>query len=131
MPPQVPGVAGAWSTRCGTRAGAVRPSRRIVSPDRHDGCVHAVYTVDGWAVQLEALHNPALRTALDTAGEAFRIAATAMLAAAGSSSPARHGRLLVAVCDGILFDALAGAGSARPPTRAELRDGIAEVPHAC
>lgn len=73
-----------------------------------------------YELALEAVRHPRLRAALEHAGVAFRQAAAALLASLGSADPERHGRLLVACCDGIVFDALVGAGSARPPTPTDL-----------
>ncbi|GCD93302.1 TetR/AcrR family transcriptional regulator [Embleya hyalina] len=80
-----------------------------------------------YELALEATRRPELRGMYDGAGVAFREAAVAMVAALGSPEPARHGRFLVAWCEGVMFDAIAGAGWATPPSRADIRTGIAEL----
>lgn len=80
-----------------------------------------------YELALEATRRPELRGMYDSAGVAFREAAVAMVAALGSPEPARHGRFLVAWCEGVMFDAIAGSGWATPPSRADIRTGIAEL----
>ncbi len=81
-----------------------------------------------YACLLEATHHPELRTIL-AHGDASRLQATAMLAAAGVPEPHRAGGHLVACIDGLLFDRLAGAGSrdAPPPGTAASRTDLATV----
>ncbi|MGW3245797.1 TetR/AcrR family transcriptional regulator [Streptomyces sp. NPDC001070] len=76
---------------------------------------------------LEATRRPELRAVYDTAGRAFRDQLEGMLRAAGSASPERQARSLIAWCEGVLFHSVAGAGSGSPPSEAELRVGAAEV----
>lgn len=76
---------------------------------------------------LEATRRPELRAIYDEAGRRFREPAAALLARCGSSHPHRHARSLIAWCDGIVFDSVAGAGWQRPPSHDELRDGLLEL----
>ncbi len=76
---------------------------------------------------LEATRRPELRAIYDEAGRRFREPAAALLARCGSSHPHRHARSLIAWCDGIVFDSIAGAGWQRPPSRDELRKGLLEL----
>ncbi|MFI6582454.1 TetR/AcrR family transcriptional regulator [Embleya sp. NPDC050493] len=80
-----------------------------------------------YELALEATRRPELRTVYDEAGAVFRGAAVGMLAALGSPAPERHGRFLVAWCEGVMFDAIAGAGWATPPSRADIRVGVTEL----
>ncbi|MYS83005.1 TetR/AcrR family transcriptional regulator [Streptomyces sp. SID5474] len=80
-----------------------------------------------YELALEATRRPELRTVYDEAGAVFRGAAVGMLAVLGSRAPERHGRFLVAWCEGVMFDAIAGAGWATPPSRAEIRLGVIEL----
>ncbi|MEU0936646.1 TetR/AcrR family transcriptional regulator [Embleya sp. NPDC005971] len=80
-----------------------------------------------YELALEATRRSELRTMYDEAGTAFRGAAVGMLAALGSTTPERHGRFVVAWCEGVMFDAIAGAGWATPPSRADIRVGVVEL----
>ncbi|UOE21897.1 TetR family transcriptional regulator C-terminal domain-containing protein [Thermobifida halotolerans] len=82
-------------------------------------------TVARYELALEATRRPELREIYDRAGRRFREAAAAVLAAAGSSDPVRHGHRLVAFVEGLLFDAVAGAGA--EPTPEDLRTGLREL----
>ncbi|WP_405140921.1 TetR/AcrR family transcriptional regulator [Sphaerisporangium sp. NBC_01403] len=82
-------------------------------------------TIARYELALEATRRPELRKVYDEAGRRFREVATAVLAAAGSADPVRHGRQLVAFGEGVLFDAVAGAGAV--PGLEELRDGMREL----
>jgi DNA-binding transcriptional regulator YbjK len=82
-------------------------------------------TVARYELALEATRRPELRTIYDRAGERFRDPAVAILAAAGSPDPIRHGRQLVAFGEGVMFDAMVGAGA--EPTLDDLRLGIGEL----
>lgn len=84
-------------------------------------------TLARYELTLEAAHNPTLRATLTSAGAQFRAAAVALLAAAGSTEPDRHGRFLVAACEGIIFDTLVGAGAARPPSRADVEADLRDL----
>ncbi|MFC7385242.1 TetR/AcrR family transcriptional regulator [Sphaerisporangium rhizosphaerae] len=78
-----------------------------------------------YELALEATRRPELREVYDAAGRRFREVATAVLAAAGSRDPVRHGGQLVAFAEGVLFDAIAGAGAV--PTPDDLRAGMREL----
>ncbi|MEU4829616.1 TetR/AcrR family transcriptional regulator [Streptosporangium sp. NPDC023615] len=78
-----------------------------------------------YELALEATRRPELRTIYDRAGARFRDPAVAILSAAGSSDPVRHARLLVAFSEGVMFDAVVGAGT--EPTLDDLRLGIGEL----
>lgn len=82
-------------------------------------------TVARYEIALEATRRPELRAGYDRAGAVIRDQAAAVLVAAGSTAPARHARILVAWCDGVLFDALVGAGGL--PATGELRDATSEL----
>ncbi|MEV7966414.1 hypothetical protein AB0O34_10580 [Sphaerisporangium sp. NPDC088356] len=82
-------------------------------------------TIARYELALEATRRPELRKVYDEAGRRFREVAIAMLAAAGSAEPVRHGRWLVAFGEGVLFEAVAGAGAV--PALEELRDGMREL----
>jgi hypothetical protein len=75
---------------------------------------------------LEATRRPELREIYDRSGKRFREQCTALLAASGSADPPRHARMLIAWCDGILFDSVAGAGAARRPGLKELEHSTRE-----
>jgi DNA-binding transcriptional regulator YbjK len=80
-----------------------------------------------YELALESTRRPALRRLYDAAAQPLREPVAALLGAAGSADPARHARMLIAWCEGVQFDAVAGAGSGAPPTLAELRAGLEEV----
>ncbi|MEV4890451.1 TetR/AcrR family transcriptional regulator [Nonomuraea sp. NPDC055795] len=82
-------------------------------------------TLARYELALEATRRPELRTIYDAAGNQFRAPATAVAAALGSPDPVRHGRQLIAYAEGLVFDALAGAGEI--PCYEDLRKGIEEV----
>nr|WP_184948523.1 TetR/AcrR family transcriptional regulator [Planomonospora venezuelensis] len=82
-------------------------------------------TVARYELALEATRRPELRAIYDRAGAGFREPAAVFLAAAGSSDPVRHGRQLVAFGEGVMFDAIAGAGT--EPTLDDLRLGLREL----
>ncbi|GAB2965951.1 TetR family transcriptional regulator C-terminal domain-containing protein [Amycolatopsis acidiphila] len=75
---------------------------------------------------LEATRRPELREIYDRSGLRFRETCAALLADAGSADPPRHARMLIAWCDGILFDSVAGAGAARRPGLKELERSTRE-----
>jgi DNA-binding transcriptional regulator YbjK len=83
-----------------------------------------------YELAMEAARRPELRAVYDQAGRAYRDAAPALLAAAGSADPGRHARMLVAWAEGIMFDSIAGAGWQHPPTVADLRATLLEYLHA-
>ncbi|MCP2340731.1 TetR/AcrR family transcriptional regulator [Actinomadura rupiterrae] len=77
-----------------------------------------------YELALEANRRPELREIYDRAGRRFREPLVALVAAAGSPDPARHARQLVAFHEGVLFDALAGAGDT--PSLDDLRRSTAD-----
>lgn len=82
-------------------------------------------TLARYELALEATRRPELRVIYDQAGRRFRDPAVALLAAAGSTDPVRHARQMVAFGEGIMFDAIAGAGV--EPTFDELREAVREL----
>ncbi|MFI6299017.1 TetR/AcrR family transcriptional regulator [Nonomuraea sp. NPDC050790] len=82
-------------------------------------------TLARYELALEATRRPELRAIYDEMGNQFRAPATAIAAALGSTDPERHGRQLIAYAEGLVFDALAGAG--RIPGYDDLRKGLEEV----
>ncbi|MEV0378692.1 TetR/AcrR family transcriptional regulator [Nonomuraea sp. NPDC050643] len=82
-------------------------------------------TLARYELALEATRRPELRVIYDEAGRRFRDPAVAMLAAMGSRDPVRHARQLVAFGEGLMFDAIAGAGAV--PTLEELHDGLRDL----
>ncbi|MGP3936358.1 TetR/AcrR family transcriptional regulator [Nonomuraea sp. KM88] len=75
-----------------------------------------------YELALEATRRPELREIYDAAGSRFRDPAVALLAAQGSRDPVRHARQLVAFSEGLMFDAIVGAGGT--PTFEELRQAV-------
>ncbi|NVI88757.1 TetR family transcriptional regulator C-terminal domain-containing protein [Actinomadura sp. BRA 177] len=75
------------------------------------------HTLARYELALEATRRPELRVIYDAAGRGFRDAARALLAAAGSPDPDAHGQGLVAFAEGLMFDAIAGAGAEPSPGR--------------
>lgn len=84
-----------------------------------------VRTLARYELALEATRRPELRAIYDRSGRLFRDPAVTMLAALGSRTPARHARTLVAFAEGLLFDAVAGAGAT--PTREDLEQAVREL----
>ncbi|MDA0638648.1 TetR/AcrR family transcriptional regulator, partial [Nonomuraea sp. MCN248] len=82
-------------------------------------------TLARYELALEATRRPELRVIYDRAGDRFRAPAVALLAAAGSRDPVRHGRQLVAFAEGVIFDTIAGAGA--EPSTDDLRAGVREL----
>ncbi|MGW4799066.1 TetR/AcrR family transcriptional regulator [Nonomuraea sp. NPDC004297] len=82
-------------------------------------------TLARYELALEATRRPELREIYDQAGRRFRDPAIAMLAAMGSPDPVTHARNLVAFGEGLMFDAIAGAGSV--PTREELESALGDL----
>jgi Tetracyclin repressor-like, C-terminal domain len=78
-----------------------------------------------YELALEATRRPGLRVIYDRAGRPFREAATALMEPAGSPTPARHGRQLVAFCEGLMFDAIVGAGD--EPSLADLEAAASDM----
>ncbi|MEU7830786.1 TetR family transcriptional regulator C-terminal domain-containing protein [Nonomuraea sp. NPDC049129] len=82
-------------------------------------------TLARYELALEATRRPELREIYDKAGRRFRDPVVGLLAALGSPDPARHGRQLVAFGEGIMFDAIAGAGAV--PSRDDLREAVRDL----
>jgi DNA-binding transcriptional regulator YbjK len=82
-------------------------------------------TLARYELALEATRRPELREIYDAAGRRFRDPAVALLAALGSRDPVRHARQLVAFGEGLMFDAVAGAGSV--PTLDELDAALRDL----
>ncbi|WP_246267840.1 TetR/AcrR family transcriptional regulator [Nonomuraea typhae] len=82
-------------------------------------------TLARFELALEATRRPELRRIYDRTGVQFRDPAVALVAALGSPDPVRHGRQLIAYAEGVMFDALAGAGEI--PSFENLRQGIEEL----
>ncbi len=80
-----------------------------------------------YELALEATRRAELRQAYDEAGRVFRDAATAVMAALGAPDPVRQGRFLVAWCEGVMFDSIAGTGWSTPPSRDEIALGLREL----
>lgn len=73
-----------------------------------------------YELSLEATRRPELRRTLEDGGASLRTSAAEIVAALGSTDPERHGRWFVSWCDGLVYDALVGAGARHRPGRAEL-----------
>ncbi|WP_223167092.1 TetR/AcrR family transcriptional regulator [Nonomuraea sp. SYSU D8015] len=82
-------------------------------------------TLARYELALEATRRPELRAIYDAAGRHFRDPAVALLAALGSRDPARHARQLVAFGEGLMFDAIAGAGTT--PTLDDLNEAMRDL----
>ncbi|GAA4991578.1 DNA-binding transcriptional regulator YbjK [Nonomuraea thailandensis] len=82
-------------------------------------------TLARYELALEATRRPELRRIYDEAGRRFRDPAVTMLAALGSADPVTHARNLVAFGEGLMFDAIAGAGSV--PTPEELEAALDDL----
>ncbi|MEU8146150.1 TetR family transcriptional regulator C-terminal domain-containing protein [Nonomuraea sp. NPDC048901] len=82
-------------------------------------------TLARYELALEATRRPELREIYDKAGRRFRDPVVGLLAALGSPDPVRHGRQLVAFGEGIMFDAIAGAGAV--PSRDDLREAVRDL----
>ncbi len=79
------------------------------------------HTLARFELALEANRRPELRRTYNRIGSGLRETVTAVLRGLGSPAPERHARTMIAWMDGVLFDSLAGSGSADPPSRDELR----------
>ncbi|MFJ9130202.1 TetR/AcrR family transcriptional regulator [Streptomyces sp. NPDC102340] len=88
---------------------------------------HPQLLVCRYELALEATRRPELRTFFDETGRQFRDPLTALLRAAGSSTPERHTLSLVAWTEGIMFSSVAGSFHASPPTLPALRAGYTEL----
>lgn len=87
--------------------------------------VHRETTIARYELALEATRRPELRKIYDDVGRRIREQVVAALAAAGSPDPVRHGRQMVAYIEGLLFDAIVGAGEV--PTLDELGAAFREL----
>ncbi|RKS06732.1 TetR family transcriptional regulator [Nocardiopsis sp. Huas11] len=103
---------------------------RATAADRGADFLHTAYTRDRarslarFELALEAGRSPELREVYDRLGLRFRRMAMGLMAALGSAEPERHAGVLVHWSEGVLFDALAGAGAASPPSPEDLRSTI-------
>lgn len=77
-------------------------------------------TAARFELALEAGRRPELRARYNSLGSGFVQAVAALLTAAGCPAPDRRARYLVSWCEGILFNATAGAGQANPPSAEDL-----------
>jgi Tetracyclin repressor-like, C-terminal domain len=94
----------------------------------HRGLTHGrTRLLARYELALEATRRPALRAIYDGASRPFRDPVAAMLAQAGSRAPERHARMLIAWCEGVQFDSLAGAGGGEPPGPDELRATLTDL----
>ncbi|TYB52177.1 TetR/AcrR family transcriptional regulator [Nonomuraea sp. PA05] len=98
---------------------------RLMAQALHVQLMDRRRTLARYELALEATRRPELRTIYDQAGRRFRDPAVAMLAAMGSADPVAHARNLVAFGEGLMFDAIAGAGSV--PTPQELEDALSDL----
>lgn len=85
---------------------------------------HRASVLARYELALEATRRPELRAIYDELGRGFRGVAADLMRRAGSPDPGRHGPRLVAFVEGLLFDAVAGAGP--EPGAADLRAAVAE-----
>ncbi|MFF0517531.1 TetR/AcrR family transcriptional regulator [Actinomadura nitritigenes] len=85
---------------------------------------HRASVLARYELALEATRRPELRAIYDELGRGFRDVAADLMRRAGSPDPGRHGPRLVAFVEGLLFDAVAGAGP--EPDAAGLRAAVAE-----
>lgn len=96
----------------------------------HQGLTHGrTRLLARYELALEATRRPELRAIYDEASRPFREPVAGMLRMAGSAAPERHARLLIAWCEGVQFDALAGAGAEAPPDLAELEAQLRDLIH--
>ncbi|MFW5416497.1 TetR family transcriptional regulator C-terminal domain-containing protein [Nocardiopsis sp. CNT-189] len=84
-------------------------------------------TLARFELALEASRRPELRRIYDRAGARFRDTAVATLRGLGSAAPERHARSLIAWCEGMVLDSVAGGGSAAPSPLEDLVAGAAEL----
>ncbi|WP_017596376.1 TetR/AcrR family transcriptional regulator [Nocardiopsis potens] len=110
-----------------TRTEAARLLAEFVHTSVHTS---AERTLARFELALEASRRPELRRIYDRAGARFRDTAEATLRGLGSPAPERHTRSLIAWCEGMVLDSVAGAGTAAPPTLDDLHTGAAELLNA-
>jgi DNA-binding transcriptional regulator YbjK len=82
-----------------------------------------------YELALESTRRPELRAIYDEASRPFRDPVAGLLRLAGSAAPDRHARVLIAWCEGVQFDSIAGAGSMNPPDAAELEAQLRDLIH--
>ncbi|MFD1939814.1 MULTISPECIES: TetR/AcrR family transcriptional regulator [Nonomuraea] len=78
-----------------------------------------------YELAMEATRHPGLRELYDAVGRRLRDPVVAMFTALGSPDPARHGQQAVAFLEGVMFDALVGAGP--EPAEEGIRLGVREL----
>lgn len=84
-------------------------------------------TLARYELSMESSRYPELHETVVSGGRGLRELSVVLLGKLGSADPQRHARMLVAFCDGVLFDSLVGAGSGHPPTEAELVSDVREL----
>jgi DNA-binding transcriptional regulator YbjK len=84
-------------------------------------------TLARYELSLETCRYPELHETVVNGGRGLRELAVVMLEKLGSADPRRHARMLVAFCDGMLYESLIGAGSGHPPTEAELVSDVRDL----
>jgi DNA-binding transcriptional regulator YbjK len=84
-------------------------------------------TLARYELSMEASRYPELHKIVVDGGRELRSLAVTLLQTLGSSDPRRHARMLVAYCDGMLYESLIGAGSGQLPTEAELVSDVREL----
>ncbi|PPS70474.1 MULTISPECIES: TetR/AcrR family transcriptional regulator [Streptomyces] len=84
-------------------------------------------TLARYELALEATRRPELRAFFDATGARFRDRLTALVAAMGSTDPARHTLSLIAWADGLMFSCVAGSFGADVPSLEEVRAGLREL----
>ncbi|MQA05860.1 MAG: TetR family transcriptional regulator [Streptosporangiales bacterium] len=110
-----------------TAADGAQPDDPVVLANQVGDLLHQLvtdsraHTIARYELALEATRRPELRAVYDGMGGRFEEAATEVLARLGSPAPKRHGQLLLAWCEGVLFRSTAGPDTAAVPTRRELR----------
>lgn len=82
-----------------------------------------------YELALESTRRPELRAIYDEASRPFREPVAGLLRMAGSAAPDRHARMLIAWCEGVQFDSIAGAGSENPPDADELEAQLRDLIH--
>jgi DNA-binding transcriptional regulator YbjK len=84
-------------------------------------------TLARYELSLESNRHPELHETVVSGGRGLRELAILMLEKLGSADPQRHARMLVAFCEGMLYESLVGAGSGQLPTEAELVSDVREL----
>ncbi|SEM68553.1 TetR/AcrR family transcriptional regulator [Nonomuraea pusilla] len=82
-------------------------------------------TLARYELALEATRRPELRAIYDEMGRRFREPVVRLLTALGSKDPVRHARQIVAYAEGLMFDAIAGAGEV--PGQEEIAQGMGDL----